>query len=409
MAATSTPPAKLLESRWGKWIAVIWGLVVVIGLVVAAAIEFIADQTLISPIRGPLLVVDVLLITIASVITAVAKFGWKSDSAHGLQLILMGVGIVLAIGLFTFIVATEGAPDLVVGDAVTGELEESESALHRFRAEPGDAIVLRIRLFSGLKVVATATNGELTVPVSGPPEGGPLELSKVVAGGVWTLQLDSVADTKGRYRVDYEIVDTARELGVDSDYPRERVNSTNAENGYVAVAADSSDVTIDVQTSPADLPLTIILLRETRTEFSTNSTGDFTVPIRLRAGSTYVLIIRGEGTSGSYRITSRVAPSFVEPTTPSTLSPDVRISLPPLYNLTESDAYEQLSGAGLLGESIRVCSGSVAEGRVRQAFIVDPDGTELTVDDEPDASIDARSAAADQAVYMKVSTGEPCS
>jgi hypothetical protein len=88
--------------------------------------------------------------------------------------------------------------------------------------------------------------------------------------------------------------------------------------------------------------------------------------------------------------------------------PELEILVPDIYDLPEGDAYASLNNAGLAGESILVCSGSVSEGRVRQAFILSDNGNELIVSDEPGAPIDARGAKADQTVFMKISTGEQC-
>ena len=407
MVGADDSPQMLSDSKYGARIGKITAFVVAIGIVVAGVLGFIGQQGFISPARRWLLVLDGALVIVSSVITALAKYKFKSEEGQKTLFQVLLASIAATVVLFAWVVLTEGGPDLPEGGFVGGNLAANQSVLHRFETDPGDTAVLRIRKLDGLDARAFVTNGEQELPVSGPPEGGPLELSKVLVGGLWTLQIDSINDSEGSYRVDYDVVDRPRQLNPGTALVGERVSLVSSENGYLIVPTEDLDVTVDLEPSQSDLALTSTLYRGSRTEVTNVSTGDTAISVSLRGGATYVLVVRGDGTSGAYRI-AMTAPSDFEPTVPTTQAPGTEIRIPNLYGLTEAEAYEALANENLIGDSIRVCSGSISEGQVRQAFIVDSEGQEHIVGDEPGAPIDTEVAGPEQVVYMKISTGEPC-
>lgn len=400
----------LRSTRSGRWIFGIAVFATALGFVAVGALAFIKAQGIISPVVEPLSWAAVAFTVLTDLITLLATRFTKDGQGHPVVLGALVASIVGIVVVFGLIWRTQGEADLMPGREVRGELEAGGSAVHRFRTQPGDAVVIRVLPQGRLEVTALAAGGTQRIPISGPPEGRDLELSKVMVGGLWTLQLNSVGDSAGRYRVQYDVIERARSMQVGSELAFERIGRAGAENGYLIEPVDEG-VTIAVEPRTGDLPLGITLHRDLRVEVENpppGSDGRYVMEIRLRSGSTYVLVVRGQGASGAFRIEVRSGSPDEPPATASTPPEGVAVAVPPVYGLTEELAYESLTASGLVGESIRVCSSSVAEGNVRQAFVVDPDGAELIVDDEPGVPVALSSVDPNQTVYLKISTGSPC-
>jgi hypothetical protein len=75
-----------------------------------------------------------------------------------------------------------------------------------------------------------------------------------------------------------------------------------------------------------------------------------------------------------------------------------------VYNLPEEEGLAQLWQAGVVPAPGRVCSSSVAEGRIRQVIL--PDETVLV--DEDGVTDRGREVPRDSEVKVKVSTGTSC-
>lgn len=407
-----TPPKGLSTTTYGRRLLWWWLITAVLSAVISGTTLFISDQALITPFTKYLVFAGGFLFIVSNVLGVISAAFLKTDASHKLGFYAMVIGVITTLVVFAILILTEGTPDLAEGETISGELEVSSSARHIFEAEPGSTIVLRIATQGKLEVSAYITNGEERIPVSRPPEGDDLELSKVVVGGNWTLQIDAVNNTSGRYHASYDIVDSPRDLVLQTPHRGERIGRANSENGYVVQLDEPAELRITVVPSFEGLPLGLSVYRNTRTEVenpAAEDDGSYTILLRIRPGSTYVIVVRGQGVAGSYTITADIQPSDQAPTTSTSSPPQAEIEMPSVYNLTEADAYAALLTSGLAGESIQVCSGSVAAGRVRQAFVVETDGKERIVDDEPEVTIDTTKVKADQIIYLKISTGAPCS
>lgn len=292
------------------------------------------------------------------------------------------------------------------------ELEGGGQALLRFAVDPGDHTAVVIDAVTpGLTISAIVENGERTESVGEASERR-WEYRGVLVGGDWTLTVTNEHDQVGAVRIRYGVTNSAISLTVGQVLRGQTVGTADTRNGYVIESAEGVEARLIVdELSGGDLPLSVAVWRGTRRDNPPTSLRDgaYVVPIVLQPDQEYVVSVSPlDGATGRYRLAllEERAPDGAEGLPDP--GPSERVTLPPLYDVPEGEAHALLGEAGLVAESLAVCSSSVAAGQVRQAFVLTEGGEEQVVADRPDRVPEGMEVTADTVVRLKISTGQPC-
>jgi hypothetical protein len=292
------------------------------------------------------------------------------------------------------------------------EIEGGGQALLRFTVDPGDHTAVVIDAITpGLAISAIVENGERTESV-GEASARRWVYQGVLVGGDWTLTITNEHDQVGAVRVRYGVTNRATPLQVGQVLRGQTVGTADTRNGYVIEPTEGVEARLIVdELSGDDLALSVAVWRGTRRDNPPTAPRDgaYVVPIVLQPDQQYVVSVSPlDGATGRYRLALLEDSSPDVPEPPPAPGPSERVALPPLYDIPEGEAHALLGEAGLVAESLAVCSSSVAAGQVRQAFVLSEGGEETVVADRPGLVPAGMEVTADTVVRLKVSTGQPC-
>jgi hypothetical protein len=307
-----------------------------------------------------------------------------------------------------------GSPFQVLAEDVPArvELDGGGQALVRFGADPGDHTTVVIDAITpGLSVSAIIENGERKETV-GEASTRRWEYQGVLIGGQWTLTITNEHDQAGTVRVRYGVTEKATPVRVGQVLRGQTVGTADTKNGYVIETTEGAEVTLVVdELSGGDLPLSVAVWRGSRRDNppAPPSDGAYVVPIVLHPEQQYVVAVSPlDGATGRYRLALLEDPGPDVPEPAPAPGPSELVALPPLYDVPEGEAHALLGEAGLVTESLAVCSSSVGAGRVGQAFILSEHGEEIVIADRPGLVPAGAEVRADTVVRLKISTGQSC-
>jgi hypothetical protein len=278
------------------------------------------------------------------------------------------------------------------------DLAAGEQQILRFEVEPGQSVIIRLRASEpGVEITASVRRDERDEVVRQTGDRG-WEHRAVLDGGRWDLVINNDDQVDARVRARYDPV--GRRLSLTPGQSHTVDLASGALHGYTFRPEEGQQrLMIEPLESPSEgeLQLDIRAWAETGRTGVVRQLADGRYELELsQHGTDHVMAIRAlDDDTGRYRV--------------SYPRPSERVVLPPLYEVQESEAFERLRDAGIEDvEAIRVCSGSVDEGRVRQAFILDGSEREVVVADEPDVVVPGVRVEAGETVWLKISTGRPC-
>jgi hypothetical protein len=398
---------------WESWTWKLTILLWVLAAVSAALSALVAGTDFTSPLANWVHYVSTVFAGGSALFVRILS---RSDRAreHPAFVFCLAVTAVVLYFAFAGLHYLLGSPFQILKEDVPArvELASGGQALVRFGVEPGDhAAVVIDAITPGLSVSAIIENGERKESV-GEASTRRWEYQGVLVGGDWTLTITNEHVQAGAVRVRYEVTQKATPLGVGQVLRGQTVGTIDTKNGYVIAATERVEATLVIdELSAEELPLSVAVWRGTRRDNppAPPTDGAYVIPILLRPDQQYVVAVSPlDGATGRYRVALLEDPGPDVPEPAPAPGPSERIALPPLYDLPESEAHALLGEAGLVAESLAVCSSSVGAGRVRQAFVLSGQQEEIVVADRPGLVPAGEEVRADTIVRLKISTGQPC-